>query len=52
MAIYHVKCRGKVDETYAVEADSETEAMAKWADGALVISEAWDVGPESAELVD
>jgi hypothetical protein len=52
MGIYHVKCRGQVDETYAIEADTEAEAMGRWADGTLVISEAWDVGPVSAELVE
>lgn len=52
MATYHVKCRGQVDETYAVDADSETEAMTKWIDGKLIVSEAWDVFPISAELID
>lgn len=52
MALYYVKCRGRVDETYAVEADTPQDAMANWAEGELVVSEAWDVGPESVELID
>jgi hypothetical protein len=48
MATYRVECSGTVRELYVVEADSPEEAMAKWTDGALVLSEA-STSPVSAE---
>ncbi|MBO0676753.1 hypothetical protein JRC04_04675 [Mycolicibacterium sp. S2-37] len=50
MSLYYVKCRGGVDETYAVEADSAEEAKANWFNGMCVNSEAFDVEPASAEI--
>lgn len=52
MALYYIKCRGQVDETYAVDADSQELAMSKWSEGILVNSESWDVLPMSVELAD
>ena len=49
---YHVKCRGQVEETYVIDAVSEEDAMNRWFDGDLLISEAWDVGPESVQVAD
>lgn len=50
MSIYRVECRGQVREVYLVEASSEEEARKNWCEGELLISEANDVWPESAEL--
>lgn len=50
--MYVVRCQGQVYETYVVDAESEQDAMAKWFDGELLNSEAWDVSPVSAELDD
>ena len=52
MHTYYVRCKGQVYETYAIDANSEADAMANWFDGELVHSEAFDVGPESAELAE
>lgn len=49
---YLVECEGQVREVYAVEADSEQEAMDRWATGNLVIQEAYSVEPVSAEVDD
>lgn len=52
MPWYRVECTGEVREVYLVEAESAAEAMARWADGDLVLSEASSVEPVSAEADD
>lgn len=52
MSVYKVECQGRVREVYLVEADSPEEARKNWDEGELLISEAYDVGPESVELDD
>lgn len=49
---YLVECKGLVREVYAVDADSEKEAMARWASGDLVVQEAYSVEPVSAAIDD
>lgn len=48
MALWKVECTGDVREVYQVEAETEDEAMAGWAEGRLVNSEADSVEPVSA----
>lgn len=40
MGNYLVEMHGEVREVYAVQAESEAEAIANWSTGELVISEA------------
>jgi hypothetical protein len=52
MAIYEIELLGEAREVYQVEADSEEQARARWADGHLVVSEAYGmsiVGVEKTE---
>lgn len=41
MSIYIVEMHGEVRELYEVEAESAEEARENWADGTLVLSEAY-----------
>lgn len=50
MATYYVEMTGEAREVYAVEADSEDEAMENWASGEHVITEAYGMEPVSARL--
>jgi hypothetical protein len=50
MRQYTVECRGDVREVYVVEAVSMADAMRRWHEGDLVISEAQGVEPVSARL--
>jgi len=52
MTEYLVTCEGNVREVYVVQASSRQEAMDRWADGDLWLSEATSVEPVSAELDD
>ena len=52
MPDYTVTVVGRVYEYYEVEADSEEEAMDKWADGTFVHSEAFDCEATGARLDD
>ena len=47
MPTYRVICTGQVTETYLVDADNEDEARNNWHEGELLMSEAWDVLPDS-----
>lgn len=48
MAEYVVECIGEVREVYIVEADSPEDAMARWHEGTLELSEASSVEPVAA----
>lgn len=48
MSKWLVECVGDVREVYSVEADSADDAMARWFQGDLVVSEAEGVEPRSA----
>lgn len=50
MATYTVECRGECRELFAVEADSEEEAMEKWSTGTSFLIEVMGSEPFSAEL--
>ena len=52
MAIYHVEMTGECREVYEVEADTEQDAMARWADGTHLLTEAIAVEPVSARLIE
>ena len=52
MAWFKVEMRGECREVYDVEADSEEEAMANWADGHHVITEAEGMEPVSAQKLE
>lgn len=52
MATYYVEMRGTCREVYEVVANNPEEAMARWEEGACVITEAVSVEPVSARLVD
>ena len=48
MAEYVVECIGEIREVYIVEADSPEDAMARWHEGTLELSEASSVEPVAA----
>lgn len=48
MAQYEVTVLCQVEETYAVEADSEEEALKNWHEGTLLTSENLNADPECA----
>ncbi len=52
MAQYTVECTGDARELYAVEADSEEEAMEKWHTGDCFLTEVSGSTPVSAKLDD
>jgi hypothetical protein len=52
MPQYTVECRGEARELYTVEADSEEEAMAKWAEGDCYLTEVSSAEPVSARRDD
>lgn len=52
MATYRVEMEGDCREVYEVEADSEAEAMANWADGVHVITEVMGSSPVYARVVE
>lgn len=52
MATYRVECTGEAREVFLVEADSEEEAMARWADGTSIVLEASSMEPVSARIED
>jgi len=52
MATYSVEMVGECREVYDVEADSEEEAMANWASGYHVITEASGMEPVSARKME
>lgn len=45
-----VEVRGEVREVYTVQAESEADAMARWHEGELWVSESFGCEPVSAEL--
>lgn len=48
--IYRIECTGEVREVYLVEAESEEEARAEWAEGELIVQESIGVEPVSVRL--
>lgn len=50
MPDYEVEVRGDVREVYIVEADSEADAMTRWHEGELFVSEASNCEPVSAKV--
>lgn len=49
---YRVECQGEVREVYIVRASSPEDAMARWHEGDLAVSEAYGVDAVSAEVDD